>query len=257
MSKSVFRHSALVVALCGLLTGVSLAETQSPEEIIAERLQQARPDMSFGAVRPSAFEGLYQVQISGGPTLYVSADGSKFIAGDVFEITDTGFVQMQDPYLLQERKELVASIDPEKTINFPAKGETKAVVYVFTDVDCGFCRRLHQQIESYRDGVRSKPGYSDLGIEIRYLAYPRAGVDSPSGEKLITAWCSEDQHKAMDDLKNLRRVSSVQCDDHPVAEQMELGGKFGVSGTPALLFTDGRMMAGYMPPEDLAKQLGL
>lgn len=246
-----------LLTLAGAAAVANPPAANSPEATIIERLQQARPDIEFGAVRPSPVKGLYQVQVVGGPVLYVTPEGDMFIAGDLFSIDESGFGRVEDPYLLQARKAMLASIDPATAISYKPSGETKAVVYVFTDVDCGFCRRLHSHIHAYKEQGVDKPGYGDLGIEIRYLAYPRSGLNSPSSDKLITAWCSADRQKAMDRLKNLQAVAPIKCDDNPVATQYHLGGEMGVSGTPALLLTDGSMIGGYLPPEELAKRLGL
>jgi thiol:disulfide interchange protein DsbC len=255
-----------IVALLGLLMlNVACAEqkteagqtAETGPEVIRERLQQARPDIDVGEIRPSPIDGLYQVQVVGGPVLYVTPKGDMMIVGDLLAIGPGGFSRVEDPFLVEKRRKVLAALDPADTIAFKPEGETKAVVYVFTDVDCGFCRRLHQQIETYRDGREQLPGYRDLGIEIRYLAYPRAGVNSGSGEKLVTAWCSEDPQGTMDQLKHLRPVTSKACDDHPVAEHFRLGAEIGVTGTPALLLSDGSLVAGYVPPAELARMLEL
>lgn len=234
-----------------------LVTRKGPEAIILERLQQARPEIPFGEPRLSPIPGLYQVQVPGGPVLYVTPEGDKFIAGEIFSIDSDGFARLEDPFVVEERKRLLAAIDPEETIIFKPKGETKAVVYVFTDIDCGYCRLLHSQITTYQDGDKKLPGYNDLGIEIRYLAYPRAGVPSQSADKLITAWCSKDRQKALTALKNDQAIESATCADNPVAADFKLGADVGVNGTPALWFPDGKLMPGYMPPADLAKALGI
>lgn len=237
--------------------GAGLLARKSPEKIITERLKQARPEIQFGEPRPAPIDGLYQVQVTGGPTLYVTPEGDKFIAGEIFSIDANGFSRFEDPHIVEERKRLLASVDPKETIIFKPNGKTKAVVYVFTDIDCGYCRLLHKQIHAYEDQGKKMPGYSDLGIEIRYLAYPRAGVPSASADKLITAWCSKDQQAAMTALKNDQSVAPATCDKNPVAADFNLGAQIGVNGTPAVWFPDGRLMPGYMPPEQMAKALGI
>lgn len=247
--------------LVGLLgaAGCAFAVAQEPstEDRIIEVLSDARPDIEFGEVAPAPIDGLYQVQVVGGPLLYVSPEADMMIAGEMFTIDSNGFSRYEDPRVLEKREELVKSLENKNSINFAPEGETKAVVYVFTDVDCGYCRRLHSQMDEYREGGTAKPGYRDLGIEIRYLAYPRAGVGSPSAQKLETAWCSDNQQETLDRLKNMQNVSNVSCDTDPVAEHYKLGGEIGVSGTPALLLPNGKMQAGYVPPEQLAQILGL
>lgn len=248
----------LAVGLCALIGAAAVsAQEMSTEGRIIEALSKARPDFEFTDVRPSPIEGLYQARVVGGPVLYVTPEADLMIAGEVFTIGEEGFARYEDPALAKKRQELAASLDDKNSIAFAPEGESKAVVYVFTDVDCGFCRRLHSQMTEYQDGGTTKPGYNDLGIEIRYLAYPRAGVGSPSAQKLETAWCSDDQQQALDRLKNLQSVEPKSCENNPVAEHYRLGGQFGVNGTPALILPSGKMQAGYVPPEQLAQILGI
>jgi thiol:disulfide interchange protein DsbC len=237
--------------------GTPLVVRKSPEAIILEKLKQARPDLSFSDPRPSPVKGLYQVQMIGGPLLYVTPEGDKFIAGELFSIDLNGYSRFEDPYVVEERKRLLASVKPEDSIIFKPKGKTKAVVYVFTDVDCGYCRLLHRQIHTYKEGAQELPGYNDLGIEIRYLAYPRAGIPSQSADKLITAWCAKDKQKMLTSLKNEEPLQANLCEKNPVAAQFKLGADVGVSGTPAVWFPDGKLVPGYMPPADMAKSLGI
>lgn len=244
-----------VVAQDDSLMG-SLIKRKTPEQVILENLRKARPEINYGQPRPSPIKGLYQVQVAGGPLLYVTPEGDKFIAGEMFAIEASGFTRVEDPVLVEERKKALAAIDPKQSVIFKTKGKPKAVVYVFTDIDCGYCRRLHNQIHTYNDGGEQKPGYADLGIEIRYLAYPRAGIPSPSADKLISVWCSKDKQDAMTKLKNDQAVPNATC-DNPVATQFQLGGQIGVNGTPALFLPGGKLMPGYLPPEELAKTLGI
>lgn len=236
-------------------TATSTATT--PESVIQARLKLARPDLAFETPRPSPIEGLYQVQLSGGPVIYVTPEGDKFIAGEMFAIDSTGFTKVEDPHLVAERKRLLATIDPKQTINFKAKGETKAVVYVFTDIDCGYCRLLHSQMHTYKEGGKDLPGYNDLGIEVRYLAYPRAGIPSDSASKLVTAWCSKDKQKALTALKSDQPLMPLSCADNPVAADFKLGADIGVNSTPNIWLPDGTLMIGYLPPAALATALGL
>jgi thiol:disulfide interchange protein DsbC len=234
-----------------------LVVRKGPEAVILEKLKQARPELPYGEPRLSPIPGLYQVQISGGPIIYVTPDGDKFIAGDLFTVEADDFARYEDPAIVEERKALLAGLDPNQSIVFKPKGETKAVVYVFTDIDCGYCRLLHRQLETYEENGRKMPGYLDLGIEIRYLAYPRAGIPSDSANKLIGAWCAKDRQQAITALKNQQPYKTELCEDNPVAADFELGGRLGVNGTPALWFPDGKLMPGYLPPAELARTLGI
>ena len=135
--------------------------------------------------------------------LYASSDGRYLIAGDLFEMSDT-LVNLAEKARDEKRKELIAEVSLGDMAIFPAQGQRKAVVTVFTDVDCGYCRKLHQEV----------PQMNKMGVEVRYLAYPRAGVGSPGYEKLVTAWCSTDRQDAITRMKRgeelpQRRVTTL------------------------------------------------
>lgn len=229
-------------------------EAESPEAVIKEALTTLTDGAQLGAIRPSVIDGLYNVQIIGGPAVIISADGKYLIMGEMFDVTASGLAPVQDPYMLNNRREFVSSLKENDSIKFAPEGETKHVAYVFTDVDCGYCRRLHSQMHSYNEMGANKPGYNDLGIEIRYLAYPRAGANSPSAAKLESAWCADDQKAALDKLKNLESVEPATC-ENPIEQQYLKGGEMGVTGTPAILLPDGRLFVGYQPPEQLLQAI--
>ena len=118
-------------------------------------------------------------------------------------------------------------------IIYPAKGETKAVVYAFTDADCGYCRKLHSEM----DDINAR------GIEVRYLAWPRSQESVP---KMEAIWCSQDRNAAMDQAK---MGANVQA-------HMALGSRLGVRGTPAIFTEAGEQVGGYLPAAQLAQAVG-
>lgn len=239
----------LLIAGCAVLSGQALAAGAKPEvaRTILDRLNEARPDLEYSEVRLSPIAGLYAVQILGGPVLYVTEDGKHFVAGELFAVEKGQFVSVEEQARAGERLKLMAGVDKKDQIVFSPKGETKAVIHVFTDVDCGYCRKLHQEIDQI----------NALGIEVRYLAYPRAGVASASADKLATAWCAKDPQATMTRLKRQDAVPIKTCDDHPVAEHYRLGQLVGVNGTPNIVTEDGYMIGGYLPAAKLAERLGI
>lgn len=246
--------AALLMAsgLSAILSSVSLAAGDGAvdAEITARVLQSLRAgrgDLPYGPVRPSPVPGLYQVSVPNGPTLFVSGDGKYFVAGDMYAVKPGMFVNLQEQQRAVDRIELMAAVPASEQIRFSPVGQRKAYINVFTDVDCGFCRKLHREV----------PALNAKGIEVRYLAYPRAGVRSASYDKLATAWCSSDPTNTLTKLKNRESVDINVCDDNPVAKQYALGSRLGVTGTPALILADGTLIPGYRSADELAKILGL
>ena len=244
--------AALAFLLAAVLTlaGPSVAETsaeETPEASIAAKLHQARPDLKVSGVKPSVAPGLYEIQLADGPVLYATADGDFFVLGDLFAVNIDGIVNLAELQRDTERKELMASVDREDMIIFSPDGETRAAVAVFTDVDCFYCQKLHKEV----------PALNEAGIEVRYLAYPRAGVGSESYRKIASAWCAKNPRDAITKLKNRQSIADNVCPGNPVADQYMLGQKAGVRGTPALVLESGEMVPGYLSAQDLATRLGI
>lgn len=209
-------------------------------------LTKAVPALKISSVEKSEIAGLYRVESLNSPTLYTNEDASFFLAGDMFSIANGQVNNLSEVRREHSRAEKIAAIKPEEKIVFAPKGETKAKIAVFTDIDCGYCRKLHQEI----------PRMNELGIEVSYLAYPRAGVGSPSYDKIVSAWCSDDKLQALTDAKAGKAIPAKIC-ANPVAKQFELGQELGVSGTPAIVLQDGVIIPGYLTADKLAQTLGI
>ena len=234
------------VLLGGMILGAGARAEDPQAELILKALSAARPDLQYEQPRPSPMAGLYEVQVKGGPLLYIDADGRHFIAGDLFAVQKSGFVNLAEQGRQKERAELIAAVKPEDMIIF-APENPKATIAVFTDVDCGYCRKLHSEVAEL----------NELGIAVHYLAFPRAGLGSPSFRKIASAWCAKDPGAALTSLKNGEEIPENVCADNPVAAQILLGEKVGVNGTPALVLEDGTLVPGYRPAKELAKLLGI
>ena len=129
-------------------------------------------------------------------------------------------------------------------IVFAPEGKPSYTITVFTDIDCGYCRKLHGEMA----------GYNAEGIKVQYLFYPRAGEGSPSFAKAVSVWCADDRRTALTDAKAGKSIPDKTC-PNPVKEHLELGEKMGVSGTPAIVLENGEMVPGYIPPKRLAAML--
>lgn len=195
------------------------------------------PDSLSATPVPGVFEAKF-----GGEIIYVSADANYVFAGDLIDAKNKS--NLTELSRSSERKKIVSEIDSAKSIEFKAKGEEKHVLYAFTDVDCPFCTKLHKEV----------PALNEQGVTVRYLAYPRAGVGSPTYKKMVSLWCADDKQQAMTDMKNGKDVPAKEC-ENPVEEQFKLGQKLGVNGTPALVTIDGMMIPGFRPADQLAKML--
>ena len=234
------RFIALVMTL---ISGLAVAET--PEDRVRAGLATLNDRVAITDVREIG-SGLFQVVLASGERLYTVEDGRFLLTGDLYEVSENEIVNLTEMQRNGERLAAIEALNPDDIISFAPAGETKKVVYAFTDIDCGYCRKLHDEVQDY----------TDLGIEIRYLAFPRAGVGSASFQKYVSAFCAADNKQSLTDAKAGREIPTLNC-ENPVATQYELGRMLGVSGTPSLILDSGQMVPGYVPAADLARQLGL
>ncbi len=250
--KSLVSLLALTTAIFSMQ--IMAEEIDSSKEVpgvvasnILAKLHVSRPDLSYGKVEYSPMPNVYQVQVSPGPLLYVSEDGEFFITGTLYGIEPGGFTDVQSQLLLPKRKEAMAAIDKDDMVTFSPEGEVKASIYVFTDIDCGYCRKLHREV----------PAMNAKGIEVNYLAFPRAGAASASAQKMVGVMCADDKQEALTKIKANTRLSLPVCENSSVAEQYELGNALGVRGTPAIVLADGSLLPGYVTADQMARKLGL
>lgn len=190
-------------------------------------------DISFSDER-----NLYVINVGDIQPIYMLPDGEHVILGDIFNISE-GEAQStteKDKDIFRKNKLNISNLE---TIDFLAKKE-KYSLTVFTDVDCGYCRKFHNEIDQY----------NNLGISIKYLAFPRAGIDSESYTKMVSAWCSDQADLSITLLKDNKSIPSNSC-ENSVAEQFELGRTLGITGTPALITQSGKLLPGYVPAQEL------
>ena len=232
----------LLSFVCLLLTtSAGLAETANAPAELKSFLSQMVPGQTPDAIEETPLKGVYQV-IYGSDIFYFSEDGRYMLRGDLVDLkTNTN---ISEKTRSTARKAALSRLDKDSMIIYPAKGDRKHVVTVFTDIDCPYCRKLH-------DGMAEM---NEMGIEIRYLAFPRAGVNSTTFKNMASIWCAENPRAAMDKAKGGGKVESADC-NHGIKEHMKLVRELGVTGTPALILEDGRIIGGYVPPKKLSSML--
>ncbi|MCB1626383.1 MAG: DsbC family protein [Xanthomonadales bacterium] len=198
------------------------------------------PDVSVDQVQSAPLPGFQEVIVNGN-IIYVSDDGKYLMQGMLYDIENRR--DLTEARKAGIRETAMAAAPVAERIIFPAKNK-KHTVAVFTDIDCGFCRRLHQEIETY----------TEQGIEIQYLLFPRAGTGSDSFRKAVAVWCDKDQKNALTHAKNGEDPGNATC-TNPIEAQFQLGQRVGVTGTPTLIFEDGSIQPGYLTAEQMLQRL--
>ncbi|PAU89741.1 bifunctional protein-disulfide isomerase/oxidoreductase DsbC [Pseudomonas sp. WN033] len=221
-----------------LLAGQALADDQA----IRDTLGRLNISIPVKSISETPISGLYQVQLENGRVLYASADGRYMLQGALFQVDGE---QPRNLTAAAESKvigELINSLPRDELVIFSPE-QPKTHITVFTDVDCGYCRKLHTEVEEL----------NALGIEVRYAAFPRSGMNTPTATTMQSIWCAADKQAAMTRAKAGQSVPQASC-DNPVEAQFALGAQVGVQGTPAIFLANGTLVPGYKPAGMLAEE---
>lgn len=238
---TLFAAVAFGLATLGVSAQVKRPAPAAPADAaLRAAVTKAIPNVVIDSIRPSVIPGYREVAI-GGRIVYVSADGKYLVQGSLIELaTRDNLTEVSEGAL---RKVALAAVPRNRRIVF-SPANPKYRVTVFTDIDCGYCRKMHAQIGDYMKA----------GISVEYLFFPRAGLSSESYVKAQNVWCAKDQRKAMTDAKADRKVAKATC-PNPISLDYALGRKVGVDGTPAVYGPDGTQLGGYLPAAEMVTRL--
>jgi thiol:disulfide interchange protein DsbC len=234
--------SRSIVAAAWLLGAGTLVA--GPEDTIRAALTKVVPDIKIDSIQPAPVKGLFEVMV-GTQLMYVTGDGRYFVDGRIVDLTTREDVT--EPRLSGARKKLVDDVGEAEMVIFEPSAKAQHTVTVFTDIECGYCRKLHSQIADY----------GKEGIRVPYMFCPRAGKGSPAYNEAVSVWCagdSDDRRTAMTTAKAGKPIDEKSC-ANPVDQHMAVGEELGLRGTPAILTETGEMIPGYVEPKRLAAQL--
>jgi len=204
---------------------------------IAAKFPEIRPEQ----IAPSPVQGLYEVRI-GSKVAYVSADGKFLIQGEIIDLaTDQNLTESRREGV---RRDVLAGVSESGMVVFSPANPTSTIT-VFTDVDCGYCRKLHKQIADY----------NAKGIKVRYMFFPRSGPGTESWTKAEQVACAKDRRGALTRSKQGEKLTDKVCQPNPVAEHYNVGRDFGLQGTPAIVLDSGELIGGYLDPVELLKYI--
>lgn len=213
----------------------------TPEARVRDVLKKLSPRIGIDRIGPAPMPGFREV-VAGGQVVYVSDDGKYLFQGGLLDVDKRK--DLSESAMAKLRNDVLKTLPVSDRIVFAPAGTPKHTVVVLTDIECGYCRKFHSDIAEY----------TKRGIEVEYMAFPRAGIGSNDYKKMVSVWCADDRRKALTDAKNDRSIATKSC-PNPVNMQYAAGQRMGLEGTPMLLTTDGQFLGGYLPPDALLQRL--
>jgi thiol:disulfide interchange protein DsbC len=226
-----FLVSATLIVASG--TVAARNDAAADEAPVRGAITKMAPAAKIESIAKSAMPGVYEAMIDG-QIVYVSANGEFLLSGALWHVND--HKNLTEPRYAQRRAAALSAITPSERIVFAAAKPTHKIT-VFTDIDCGYCRKLHQQVQAF----------NDAGITIEYLLFPRAGVASPAYAQAVAVSCADDRNDALTQMMKGVTIAGAMC-PNPVARTFEIGRSIGISATPTIVAEDGTLLGGYLEP---------
>ena len=236
-----------VVAISSLVLSMSLAAmpmvwADATGDALAAKLKAAMPGIPLTSVTPTPVAGVYEV-VAGSDVIYMTGDGKYMFQGVLVDFDARK--NLTEARRTGIRADLLKQLKDEDTIIYAPMGAPKHTITIFTDPSCTDCRKLHAEV----------PELVKNGVKVRYVLYPRAGLDSPIGKASIGIMCAKDRKAEMDKSLAGQAGNLPTCDTHPLARQLELGGQLGLEGTPYIVTESGMVISGFRPAAELLKVL--
>jgi len=236
------RKLTIVALLAWLPLSIANAEEAGLAAVKA-KLSQRLPHVSVEGLRPSTnIRGWYELERDS-DLLYISPDGKYLLLGDLIDL-DTR-TNLTEAWRGKNATEKINAVGEENMIVMGPK-DAKRTITVFTDVDCPYCAKLHTEV----------PELTASGVKVRYLMFPRAGIQSETYRRSVAVWCAADRVKAVGIAKAGGKIEMKTC-PNPVEQHYRLGLALGVQGTPTIFLDDGRRLGGYLPSARLLAILNL
>ena len=249
LNKLLSTYAASLVAVVGISILASSAGFAANKSKVADSVDKIRselvkivPAAKDSEIIATDAENVFRISIQGS-FAYAYVDGDLILIGDLLNTsTKENLGEIAKAEITADK---IADVPVEKMIVYGPK-DAKRHITVFTDIDCGYCRKLHREV----------PDLNAAGVQVRYLAFPRAGINSDSYKKYVSVWCNADQQASLTSAKAGDSVPSATC-DNPIAESYNLGREVGVSGTPTIVMDDGTITPGYVPFATLLERMGV
>jgi len=227
--------------LLGVLLFLSSPVSANPIALIQEHIKESGLNVPIEEIVAGPMPGIYTIEMRGGRVLYVSENGRYFIQGNIHHFSDGKMANLTAAQEKSGVSKSIGKISTDAKISFVADNP-QAEITVFTDTSCPFCHKLHEHMDEL----------NEAGVTVRYLAYPREGLESEAYETMVSVWCSENRREALSEAIDDDDVDAAEC-ANPVKDQFHLGQLIGVKGTPTIIFQDGSLVSGYRSPELIIK----
>jgi thiol:disulfide interchange protein DsbC len=218
------------------------AAAENNAESIKQKIIDKIGRADIEKVHETPMKDMWSVITGGGQIFYTNSEVDTIFTGDMLSIGAKNKLTNHTQILKTGiNKDLVESLKENQFVTFQAKDmEKESIAYIFTDSTCGYCRKLHKEMDEL----------NNLNVTVKYMAFPRSGVEK--SEHLRNIWCAADKKIAMNDAKDGKTLGTAADCDAPIEEHYNAAKKLGVSGTPTIVFENGTIRAGYIPAKQLA-----
>jgi len=232
-----------LIITTGMMAGHSKASEPDAKDLILDNLEEHLPNLEItrDQLSPSPIDGLWVLSI-GPEVVYVDETGTHIFQGDLIHLPSRENLTEADR--VKARSQALERVGQDTRLSYLAEEESHSIT-VFTDIDCGYCRQLHRDMDEL----------NEAGISVHYLFYPRGGEGSAAWTKSDQVWCADDRRNTLDEAKSGANLQGDSCEGTPTRQHYELGRQMQVTGTPTIVTESGHLIRGYVPADNLISRI--
>lgn len=236
------RCSTVAFVALALLAGNANAAGNPPSLTELRALVESQlPGIALSSIADTPVDGLYELVVDG-TIYYVDASGKFLVEGSLIELETRA--NLTEARLGNLHMGLLEDMGDNNMIVYEPDQPSGRSITVFTDISCGYCRRLHSELDVLLDA----------GVAVRYLLFPRSGLGSAGHDALESVWCNKDPLAAMTTAKAGGRVAPASC-NNPIEQHVALAEQVGLRGTPLIYTDSGERIPGYRDASALVSMI--
>jgi thiol:disulfide interchange protein DsbC len=250
MKKTFATFSLLACVALSLVSFNATSDAKSVEQNLRKASNGRFADAPIEVLGELPLKGFYEVMV-GGQYLVVDESASYAFLGGIIDLTT-----MENIAETRRNKAKAAAAEaaikklPEDIfVTYSPKSEVKGTVYVYSDPNCGYCKKVHKEVNQYLAA----------GIELNYIPYPIFGAKSV--EQTRQMMCADNPEVAMTELMSGTDKGNYKQSSYPsvcsklVDMGSESGRSLGITGTPYIYLSTGKVISGYQDAATIIETL--
>lgn len=215
---------------------LSMNLAHANQTLLEKNLKKEFPNVPTQVLGPTPFKNIYAVSMAD-TIIYTDENARYFFIGNLVDYKNR--INLTEQNQQQIGQELIKSLPLDQAIKF-VKGDGSRTIYVFSDPDCPYCKKLEQNMTNVDN------------VTLYTFLFPIKSLHPNAENVAKQIWCADKPYEAWEDYMILNKAPTTLAEcENPIADNVALGAKLRVTGTPTLFFQDGTRVSGALTSDQI------